>query len=55
MQALDAELADPALYEKSPAKAAEKARQRAEAASKLAAAEEEWLELSAEYEAAMAS
>ncbi|MDI7861075.1 ABC-F family ATP-binding cassette domain-containing protein [Rhizobiaceae bacterium n13] len=53
IQALDAELADPALYEKSPAKAAEKARQRAEAASKLAAAEEQWLELSAEYESAM--
>ncbi|MHB0952340.1 MAG: ABC-F family ATP-binding cassette domain-containing protein [Allorhizobium sp.] len=54
IQALDAELADPALYEKSPAKAAEKARQRGEAAAKLAAAEEQWLELSAEYEEAMA-
>ncbi len=54
IQALDAELADPVLYEKSPAKAAEKARQRGEAAAKLAAAEEQWLELSAEYEEAMA-
>ena len=54
IQTLDAELADPALYEKSPAKAAEKARQRGEAAAKLAAAEEQWLELSAEYEEAMA-
>jgi ATP-binding cassette, subfamily F, member 3 len=55
IQALDAELADPALYEKTPAKAADKARQRGEAAAKLAAAEEQWLELSAEYEGAMAS
>ena len=55
IQALDAELADPALYEKAPAKAADKAKQRGEAAAKLAAAEEQWLELSAEYEGAMAS
>ncbi len=54
IQGLDQELADPALYEKSPAKAAEKARQRGEAAAKLSAAEEQWLELSAEYEEAMA-
>ncbi|OWO93149.1 glycosyl transferase family 1 [Rhizobium esperanzae] len=54
IQALDAELADPALYEKTPAKAAEKAKQRGEAAAKLAAAEEEWLMLSSEYEEAMA-
>jgi ATP-binding cassette subfamily F protein 3 len=54
IQALDAELADPALYEKSPAKAADKVKQRGEAAAKLAAAEEQWLELSAEYEMAMA-
>jgi len=54
IQALDAELADPTLYEKSPAKAADKAKQRGEAAAKLSAAEEQWLELSAEYEEAMA-
>lgn len=54
IQALDAELADPALYEKTPAKAAEKAKQRGETAAKLAAAEEQWLELSSEYEEAMA-
>ncbi|ARQ57688.1 MULTISPECIES: ABC-F family ATP-binding cassette domain-containing protein [Rhizobium] len=54
IQALDAELANPALYEKTPAKAAEKAKQRGEAAAKLAAAEEEWLMLSSEYEEAMA-
>ncbi len=54
IQALDQELADPVLYEKSPAKAAEKVKQRGEAAAKLSAAEEQWLELSAEYEEAMA-
>ncbi|WP_064692688.1 ABC-F family ATP-binding cassette domain-containing protein [Rhizobium aegyptiacum] len=54
IQTLDAELADPALYDKTPAKAAEKAKQRGEAAAKLAAAEEEWLMLSHEYEEAMA-
>ncbi|MDL2404537.1 ABC-F family ATP-binding cassette domain-containing protein [Rhizobium calliandrae] len=54
IQALDAELADPALYEKTPAKAAEKAKQRSDAAEKLAAAEEQWLELSSEYESGMA-
>ncbi|TCU36556.1 ABC-F family ATP-binding cassette domain-containing protein [Rhizobium azibense] len=54
IQDLDAELADPRLYEKAPAKASEKAKQRGEAAAKLAAAEEQWLELSAEYEDAMA-
>lgn len=54
IQLLDAELADPALYEKSPAKAAEKAKLRAMAADKLNEAEEQWLELSAEYEEAMA-
>ena len=54
IQSLDAELADPVLYEKQPAKAAEKAKQRGEAAAKLAVAEEEWLDLSAQYEEAMA-
>jgi len=54
IQVLDAELADPALYAKSPAKAAEKAKLRAAAADRLAEAEEEWLMLSAEYEEAMA-
>ncbi|MGF0536564.1 ABC-F family ATP-binding cassette domain-containing protein [Agrobacterium sp. ES01] len=54
IQALDAELADPVLYEKFPAKAAEKAKLRGETASKLADAEEQWLELSTEYDEAMA-
>ncbi|MCM2473961.1 ABC-F family ATP-binding cassette domain-containing protein [Rhizobium sp. CG5] len=52
--ALDLELGDASLYEKSPAKAADKVKQRGEAAAKLAAAEEQWLELSAEYDEAMA-
>ncbi|OAP40571.1 glycosyl transferase family 1 [Sinorhizobium glycinis] len=55
IQALDAELADPSLYEKAPAKAAQRAKERSEAVAKLAHAEEQWLELSAEYEEAMAS
>ncbi|WP_117194160.1 ABC-F family ATP-binding cassette domain-containing protein [Rhizobium terrae] len=55
IQALDKELADPALYDKAPAKAALKAKERGEAAAKLSAAEEEWLMLSSEYEEAMAS
>ncbi len=54
IQALDTELADPTLYEKAPAKAAEKVKQRGEAAAKLSAAEEQWLLLSSEYEEAMA-
>ena len=54
IQALDTELADPVLYEKSPAKATDKAKQRADAVARLAEAEEQWLELSAEYEAGMA-
>ncbi|AHK43904.1 MULTISPECIES: ABC-F family ATP-binding cassette domain-containing protein [unclassified Ensifer] len=54
IQALDAELADPTLYEKSPAKAAQKAKERSDAVDKLAHAEEQWLELSSEYEEAMA-
>jgi ATP-binding cassette, subfamily F, member 3 len=54
IQALDKELADPALYEKAPAKAAAKAKERGEAAAKLSTAEEEWLMLSSEYEEAMA-
>ena len=54
IQLLDAELAEPSLYEKNPTKAAQKAKERSDAAAKLAAAEEQWLELSSEYEDAMA-
>lgn len=54
IQALDKELGDPSLYEKAPAKAALKVKERGEAASKLADAEEQWLLLSSEYEESMA-
>ncbi|WP_416408507.1 ABC-F family ATP-binding cassette domain-containing protein [Agrobacterium rosae] len=54
IQALDKELGDPTLYEKAPAKAALKVKERGEAAAKLADAEEHWLMLSSEYEEAMA-
>lgn len=54
IQSLDAELADPVLYEKAPAKAAQKVKERGEAAAKLSDAEEQWLLLSSEYEEAMA-
>ena len=54
IQALDKELGDPTLYEKAPAKAALKVKERGEAAAKLADAEEHWLALSSEYEEAMA-
>ncbi len=52
IQKLDAALADTALYARDPAKAASLVRDRAEAARRLASAEESWLMLSAEYEAA---
>jgi ATP-binding cassette subfamily F protein 3 len=49
---VDAALADGSAFQKDPAKAAELARMRAEAAEALAAAEEEWLSVSGEIEAA---
>jgi len=51
---LDAALADGDLYVKDAARATKLARDRAEAARRLEAAEESWLEMSAEYEAANA-
>ncbi|HET7413515.1 MAG TPA: ATP-binding cassette domain-containing protein, partial [Pararhizobium sp.] len=54
IQSLDTELADPALYDKAPVRAAAKAKERSDAQARLAAAEEDWLTLSAEYEEAMA-
>ncbi|PWE58434.1 glycosyl transferase family 1 [Metarhizobium album] len=54
IQLLDKELEDPALYEKSPDKAVTKSKERAAALARLNEAEEQWLELSAEYEEAMA-
>jgi len=53
IQALDTELADATLYEKSPALAAQKAKQRSDAETALADAEDQWLQLSSDYEEAM--
>ena len=54
MAEIDQALADPKLYERDPARAAKLAKERADAAAALAAAEEQWLELSGEYESAAA-
>jgi ATP-binding cassette subfamily F protein 3 len=51
---IDATLADPALYARDPARVAALGKERADATSALAAAEEQWLTLSGEYESAMA-
>ena len=53
--AFDTRLADPSLYARDPARIAAESKGRAEAVRALAAAEEEWLTLSAEYEAASAA
>ena len=50
---LDDTLADPELYTKSPDKAAEKAKERADAVNRLDDAESRWLKLSDEYETAI--
>ncbi|MDQ0319783.1 ATP-binding cassette subfamily F protein 3 [Pararhizobium capsulatum DSM 1112] len=55
IRALDAELESQELYEKFPDKAATKVKERAEVASRLSKAEDQWMELSTEYEEAMAS
>jgi len=52
MAEIDQALADPKLYERDPARAAKLAKERADAAAALAGAEEQWLELSGEYESA---
>jgi ATP-binding cassette subfamily F protein 3 len=48
---IDLTLADPRAFERSPGEATKLSQQRAVLEKALAAAEEEWLELSAEYEA----
>lgn len=50
---LDDTLADPELYTKSPDKAAEKAKERADAVNRLDDAESRWLKLSDEYDTAI--
>lgn len=52
--AVEAEMADPALYERDPAKATRLAKERAELAATVARHEDKWLTLSAEYEEEMA-
>ncbi|WP_185983247.1 ABC-F family ATP-binding cassette domain-containing protein [Aureimonas mangrovi] len=52
---LDAQLADPALYTREPARAAQLAKQKADADKTLTKAEGEWLELTEEHDAAMAA
>lgn len=53
IQELDVMLADPALYEKPASKAAELMKLRGEGVARLSALEEQWMELSAQYEEAM--
>jgi ATP-binding cassette subfamily F protein 3 len=50
---IDATLADPALYTRDPARVAALGKERADATTALATAEEQWLTLSGEYESAM--
>ena len=54
IQAADGRLADPALYAKDPSKVTAETKARADLVRALAQAEEDWLALSAELEAAMA-
>jgi ATP-binding cassette, subfamily F, member 3 len=52
IQGIDTELADPSIFARNPARAAELTKARANAEKKLAETEEEWLLLSHELEAA---
>lgn len=54
IEALEQQLADPALYEKNPAKATTLAKERSDLSNALDRHEEKWLELSSEYEEGMA-
>ena len=54
IDAIEDELADPALYGKDPSTATRLARERSQLGAALAGHEEKWLEMSAEYEAATA-
>ncbi|MBD0415760.1 ABC-F family ATP-binding cassette domain-containing protein [Oryzicola mucosus] len=51
---IEDELANPALYEKDPIKATRLAKERSELSSQLAAHEERWLTMSADYEEGVA-
>jgi ATP-binding cassette, subfamily F, member 3 len=52
IEKLDQRLADPLLFQKKPAEGAQLSKARADATKALAEAEDEWLTLSADYEAA---
>jgi ATP-binding cassette subfamily F protein 3 len=52
---IDATLANPKLYDRDPARVATLGKERVAAAGALAAAEDQWLALSSEYEDAMAA
>src|SRR5690606_27687878 len=54
LEAIEAQMADPKLYEREPGKATTLAKERADLAQSIARQEEKWLELSAEYEEGMA-
>ena len=54
LDAIEAQLEDPRLYERDPKAATQLARERSELAAALARHEDVWLSLSAEYEEAMA-
>jgi len=55
IEAIEQQLADPALYEKNPAKAAQLAKERSDLVDTVAEQEDNWLELSAQYEEGMAA
>jgi ATP-binding cassette, subfamily F, member 3 len=52
---IDTALADPALYDRDPGRVAQLGKERADATSALAQAEDHWLALSAQYDDAMAA
>jgi len=54
IDAIEAEMADPSLYERDPAKVSTLAKERSDLSAKLETQEELWLQLSSDYEEAMA-
>ncbi len=54
IDSIEDELANPAVYEKDPSTATRLAKERTELSNTLAAHEEKWLALSAEYEEGIA-
>ncbi|KFB10529.1 ABC-F family ATP-binding cassette domain-containing protein [Nitratireductor basaltis] len=54
IDAIEAEMADPSLYERDPAKVSTLAKERSDLSAKLETQEELWLQLSGDYEEAMA-